>query len=236
MQESSSRETKRAVDVGTVAGKGEAAVGQWLAAIGASVSMRDGRAVAVGLNSTSITDRELVLLKDLPLLEELSLRDTEISDLGLPNLAGLRALKKLDLSSTSLSDSALNHLKPLVGLQSLDLSHTLVEGPGLTALASLAQLRELNLGSTPLDDEGIRHDPRADRPRETVAQLHRRDRSGSGIRSPLLLISQSSISPAQTSAMPVWHTLGSWPSCRISISASRGSPMPASRTSRRSRS
>ena len=145
MQESSSRETKRAVDVGMVAGKGEAAVGQWLTAIGASVSMRDGRAVAVGLNSTSITDRELMLLKDLPQLEELSLRDTEISDLGLPNLAGLRALKKLDLSSTSLSDSALNHLKALAGLQSLDLSHTLVEGPGLTALAPLAQLRELNL-------------------------------------------------------------------------------------------
>ena len=89
LQESSSRETKRAVDVGTVMGKGEAAVGQWLSAIGATVRTRDGRAVAVGLNSTSITDRELAILKDLPLIEELSLRDTEISDLGLPNVCGL---------------------------------------------------------------------------------------------------------------------------------------------------
>ena len=89
-----------------------------------------------GLASTSITDRELALLKELPQLEELSLRDTEVSDLGSRISRDLRALKKLDLSSTTLADSALAHLKSLTGLQSLDLSHTLVEGSGLAALSA----------------------------------------------------------------------------------------------------
>ena len=99
--------------MGAVTGKGETAIGKWLSAIGASVRMREGHAVAVGLTSTSITDRELALLKELPQLEELSLRDTEVSDLGVVHLARLRALKKLDLSSTTLADSALAHLKSL---------------------------------------------------------------------------------------------------------------------------
>ena len=137
-RDSSIRTTKRAVEMGAVAGKGETAIGKWLSSIGASVRMREGHAVNVGLASTSVTDRELALLKELPQLEELSLRDTEVSDLGMAHLAGLRALKTLDLSSTTLADSALAHLKSLTGLQSLDLSHTLVEGSGLAALSGMA--------------------------------------------------------------------------------------------------
>ena len=156
-QDSSVRTAKRAVEMGAVAGKGETAIGKWLSSIGASVRMREGHAVAVGLASTSVTDRELALLKELPQLEELSLRDTEVSDLGMVHLAGLRALKKLDLSSTTLADSALAHLKSLTGLQSLDLSHTLVEGSGLAALSGMTQLRELNLNSARVGDAGMTH-------------------------------------------------------------------------------
>jgi Leucine-rich repeat (LRR) protein len=155
--DSSSGASKRAVEVGSVAGKGEASIGKWLSSLGGTVRMRDGHAVAVGLSSTSITDRELAILRELPLLEELSLRDTEVGDLGATHLATLRALKKLDLSFTSVSDSALGHLKPLTGLQSLDLSHTLVEGPGLAALASMKDLRELNLASARIGDSAMTH-------------------------------------------------------------------------------
>jgi hypothetical protein len=78
-QDSSARSSKRAVEMTAVAGKGEAAIGKWLSSLGGMVQMRDGHAVSVGLSSTSITDRELALLKELPLVEELSLRDTEVS-------------------------------------------------------------------------------------------------------------------------------------------------------------
>ena len=156
-QDSSSRTAKRAVEMSAVAGKGEAAIGKWLSAIGATVQMRGGHAVAVVLTSTSINDRELALLQELPHLEELSLRDTEVSALGLAHLSKLRALKKLDLSSTSLSDSALAHLKPLTALQSLDLGHTLIDGSGLAALAAMTELRDLDLASTPVTDAGMAH-------------------------------------------------------------------------------
>src|SRR5688500_2737788 len=138
-QDAAARTTKRSIEMSAVTGKGEAAIGKWLSSIGGSVNMRGGHAVAVGLTSTSITDREMALLKELPYLEELSLRDTEVSDLGLAHVAGLKTLKNLDLSSTSIADSGLSHLKSLTKLESLDLGHTLVEGPGLAALAGMTQ-------------------------------------------------------------------------------------------------
>ena len=107
-EDPSERTAKRAVEAASVKGKGEEAIGKWLRSIGASGQHREGHAMAVALASTSMTDRELALLKELPQLEELSLRDTEMSDLGVVHLAGLRALKKLDLSSTMLADSALD--------------------------------------------------------------------------------------------------------------------------------
>src|SRR5439155_3415424 len=89
---------RRAVDAAPVKGKGEEAVANWLRSIGAQVRLRDGHAIAVSLASTSITDREVAMLQELPELEELSLRDTEISDLGAAHLSSIRRLRKLDLS------------------------------------------------------------------------------------------------------------------------------------------
>src|SRR5712691_4240260 len=129
----SNRTARRAVDAASVQGKGEETVAKWLRSIGAQVRLRGGHAIGVSLASTSITDREMAMLQELPQLEELSLRDTEISDLGAAHLPSIRTLRKLDLSHTLLSDSALDELAPLTGLQSLDLSHTLVEGTGLGA-------------------------------------------------------------------------------------------------------
>src|SRR5262245_61651949 len=54
----SNRTSTRAADVTSVAGKGEDAAAAWLRSIGAQVRLRDGRAVGVSLDSTSITDRK----------------------------------------------------------------------------------------------------------------------------------------------------------------------------------
>src|SRR5262249_1683552 len=142
--DSSNRAATRAVDVAAVNGKGEQAVASWLRSIGAQVTERDGHAVVVSLESTSITDREIAVLQELPELEALSLRDTEISSLGAAHLSAIRTLRRLDLSHTLLDDTALDKLTPLTGLRSLDLGHTLVEGPGLKALATLTALREVS--------------------------------------------------------------------------------------------
>src|SRR6185295_6058857 len=93
----SNRTSTRAVEAASVKGKGEETVAKWLRSIGAQVQLRDGHATAVSLASTSITDREVAILQELPQLEELSLRDTEISDLGAADLTRIRTLPKVDL-------------------------------------------------------------------------------------------------------------------------------------------
>ena len=135
--EGATRTAKRSVDIASPTGRGEDAIAGWLQSIGAHVRRRDAHIVAVSLASSSITDREMAILRELPQLEDLSLRNTEISDLGVAQLSSLRTLRALDVSHTLLSDSALEALAPLASLQSLDLSHTLIEGPGLRALAGL---------------------------------------------------------------------------------------------------
>ena len=51
--------------------KGDAAIAEWLRAIGGKVQMADGAITAVSLNGTSITDKEFVVLTKLPQLKEL---------------------------------------------------------------------------------------------------------------------------------------------------------------------
>src|SRR5262249_22415176 len=143
--ETAARATKRSVEAPAVAGRGEEAIADWLRSIGAHVTRRDGHVVAISLASSSVTDRELTVLGELPRLEDLSLRNTEVSDAGIAHVAKLRELRALDVSHTLLADSALAALSPLTKLQRLDLSHTLVEGAGLSALANLGALREIAL-------------------------------------------------------------------------------------------
>ena len=80
--ESSNPEPKRAMAASVVAARGDAAVAEWLRAIGGKVQMTNGAITAVSLNGTSITDREFVVLTRLPQLKDLSLQHTEISTIG----------------------------------------------------------------------------------------------------------------------------------------------------------
>ena len=155
MLESSQREPKRAMAASDVATRGDAAVSEWLRAIGGKVQMADGKITAVSLNGTSITDREFVVLGKLPQLTQLSLQHTEVSTIGLEQLAAIRTLERLDLGHTLLGDNALPMLASLTNLRALHMPSTLVEGTGLASLKGLSNLRELDLGNSPIADEGM---------------------------------------------------------------------------------
>src|SRR6185295_9228213 len=99
-QDSSNREARRGTEVASVAGKGEPAIAEWLRSIGGKVQMKDGHVVTLSLKSTSITDRELVVLAKLPQLLDLNLRDTEISEIGVAHVASIASLRKLDMGYT----------------------------------------------------------------------------------------------------------------------------------------
>lgn len=143
--EGASRPVVRAVDAATV--NGELAIAEWLRGIGGKVQLRDGHVVGVSLQSTTVTDRELVLLARLPHMTELTLRDTEVSEIGLAYVGQAGSLEKLDLSHTLISDAGLAKLAGLKKLRTLWLASTLVEGPGLAAVPSL---RELRLDNSPV--------------------------------------------------------------------------------------
>jgi len=153
--ESSNPEPKRAVSASVVASKGDAAINEWLHAIGGKVQMADGKITAVSLNGTSVTDKELVVLTKLPQLKELSLQSTEISTIGLEQLGTVRSLERLDLGHTLLGDNAMPMLASLTNLRVLRLPSTLVEGAGLSSLKALPNLREIDLGNAPISDEGM---------------------------------------------------------------------------------
>ena len=149
--EGAGRAVKRVVEASSVSG--EAGVAEWLRGIGGKVDLRDGHVTGVSLQSTTVTDRELAVLKGLPHLAELSLRDTEVSEIGLGHVGLLGSLEKLDLSHTLISDAGVGRLAGLKKLRVLWLGSTLVEGPGLAAVTGL---RELRLENTPLKSDGLR--------------------------------------------------------------------------------
>src|SRR5262245_27791969 len=71
--EGSARTATRSVEAASVVGRGEEAIANWLRSIGAHVTLRNAHVVGVSLASSSITDREMVVLRELPQIEELSL-------------------------------------------------------------------------------------------------------------------------------------------------------------------
>jgi Leucine-rich repeat (LRR) protein len=156
-QDTGGREVVRKVQAAAVANSGEPAIAEWLKSIGGKAELTNGHVTTVSLKSTSVTDRELAILKNLPQLTDLNLEHTEISSDGLASISELRSLRSLDLGHTLLGDNALTSLKALVNLRSLHLTSTLVQGPGLASISGLTNLRELNLDSAPLGNEGMEH-------------------------------------------------------------------------------
>jgi Leucine-rich repeat (LRR) protein len=137
-----------------VAGQGDAAVAEWVRAMGGKAVVNEGQLLVVTLAATSVTDELLRNLQGLAHLRTLDLGSTEIGDPGAAHLAGLASLVELDLSRTLVSDAALAQLAGLTKLRKLNLSDTQISGAGLAHLTMLP-LEELRLSNSPVGDQGV---------------------------------------------------------------------------------
>ena len=102
-----------------------------------------------------INDEGLALVKVLPKVVQLDLKDTQITDAGLANLAGVTTLVRLHLEKTKITDAGLAHLKDLTNLEYLNLYGTAVTNAGLEHLKGLKTLKKLYVWQSQVNDEGI---------------------------------------------------------------------------------
>lgn len=115
------------------------------------------------LAGPGVRGKELPILKELPALSAaggariLQFSDSEFTDEDLKQLRGNRQVEILDLSGTKVTDAGLAHLAGLKQLQYLKLSGTVVTGSGLEHLAALDDLQKLSLYMTLLTDEHLPH-------------------------------------------------------------------------------
>jgi Leucine-rich repeat (LRR) protein len=137
-----------------LAGKGDAAIADWVKSIGGSALMDSGALVEISLRGTRVSDDHLKNLSGLANLRKLNLDSTEVGDLGVQRLAGLTRLAELSLNNTGVSDAALESVGKLRNLRVLRLNNTLVEGAGLRKLSDL-RLEELSLLGAPFRGEGL---------------------------------------------------------------------------------
>ena len=110
------------------------------------------------LKRLPLVDDDLIVLKELPEVQTLTLRGVHtikgnrFTDEGLRHLVHLPKLRYLDLSvNYRLTDAGLRHLEPLKKLEHLDLSGNFkyTDACGVS-LAQLTRLQRLNLGQTSL--------------------------------------------------------------------------------------
>jgi len=85
--------------------------------------------ILLSLRGTSITDKTLSGIGNLPDLNALELSHTKISDDGLKKIANLQELAILDLSHTDVSDVGLREIKKLPNLGGLRLNGTKLHFP-----------------------------------------------------------------------------------------------------------
>jgi hypothetical protein len=112
---------------------------------------------SLDLWGTQVTDAGIEHLKDLNGLQVLDLGGTNASDAGLEYLEDLTRLRLLYLSNTKVTDAGLEHLKGLQGMQNLDLGDTRVTDAGLVHLENLRSLQKLDLANTRVTDAGLEH-------------------------------------------------------------------------------
>jgi hypothetical protein len=81
----------------------------------------------LGLVDAGLTDKELAGLRNLKLLEHLSLSENpKITDAGMQTVKQLERLRELYLSNTAITDKGLAELAGLDGLRTLNLANTKV--------------------------------------------------------------------------------------------------------------
>ena len=115
----------------------------------------DALIVSLSTAGKNATDADLALVKILPKVEQLDLRNTAITNAGLANIEGLTALTHLHLEGTAVTDEGLGHLKGLAALTYLNLYNTAVTDAGVSQLSGLKSLKRLYLWQTKVTDAGV---------------------------------------------------------------------------------
>ena len=121
------------------------------------------RLKALQIRNAQVADAGYAVLKELPALERLYLRDqgptnqfrSGIGDSGLDFVATLSELKHLDLARSRVTDQGVAKLKGLLNLEVLDLSETRVHGDGLAELRDLPKLRQLRFKANEVTSAGV---------------------------------------------------------------------------------
>ena len=101
--------------------------------------------------------RDFTFLRELTMLESLSLADSQFDDHDAVNLAGAKHLRNLFLLRSEIGDTGLAYLRPLKHLESLNLRNTNVTDEGLTYISELPVLRQLDLSGCNISDKSVGH-------------------------------------------------------------------------------
>ena len=115
----------------------------------------DSLSVSLSTAGKAAGDAELALVKMLPKVEQLDLRNTSITSAGLANIAGLTTITNLHLEGTAVTDDGLAHIKNLNNLTYLNVYNTAVTDKGIGELGGLKNLKRLYLWQTKVTDAGV---------------------------------------------------------------------------------
>jgi Leucine-rich repeat (LRR) protein len=140
----------RPVSAAPPKGPGDAAVAEWIRALGGKADMEGGRLVSANLAGMAVTDSQVSNLSRCAALRRVDLSATEVGDLGLKPLAALAALEEVNLSHTLVTDRGVEQLP--VGIKRLSLNHTGVRG---NSLPRFAALEDLELSGAPVVDDSL---------------------------------------------------------------------------------
>jgi len=119
--------------------------------------------IAVHLEDTELTDRNLSFLAGLPYLRVLDLSRTDITDEGLAQLSRLKRLEKLTLDETAIDGVGLAHLKRLPRLEELSLAGSAITDAGLQSTLAPTTLKSITLDDTGISDAALVYLGSADR-------------------------------------------------------------------------
>ncbi|NQU21740.1 MAG: hypothetical protein HQ567_10690 [Candidatus Nealsonbacteria bacterium] len=112
--------------------------------------------LAVGFDTTEITDEDLAILQEVPFVVHVYLGGTAVSDRGLARIGDLRKLRELDLGGTRVTDEGLRHLRGLPDLEWVNLGHTQITDAGLAQLATMPKITAVYADGTFVTEQGVR--------------------------------------------------------------------------------
>jgi len=119
---------------------------------------RSGIADTVNFDQTSVSDSDLMHLKELPTLDTISLRfATNVTGAGFEHFKGLTNLANLYLPAAGVTDAGLEPLKNVPSLVNLYLREVKISDAGLAHLSGLTNLRILYMDKTRISDAGLEH-------------------------------------------------------------------------------